>query len=216
MLSKVQAAVIDVLNGRSRYERDGTTFDELPKKYTLREKLSESLRPDDTIVDFGGGLGGTFINNRDVLECHCNQFIVVEQEVFCCAGSAIAQDYHLPISFLPSLADLPKPAADIVILSGVLQCIEGWKEVVSQVLKLQPRHIFLDRHPLVDGPTNVFVQENDGYYETKVSYPIRMFNAKELLDTFEDYTVKETWPSDFDPPEYRGFHLIPASVSSRK
>jgi putative methyltransferase (TIGR04325 family) len=210
VLSKVRAAIVEVLEGRKAYERDGTTFDKLPKKYTLREKISGIIRPSDTIVDFGGGLGGTYINNRDVLYNRFRCFFVIEQESFCTAGSELAQAYRLPITFMHTIEELPQSTTDIVILSGVLHCIDSWQEIAQKVNSLQPRHILLDRHPLVNGDTRILVQENDGYYETKVSYPVRMFNSREFLEPFTYYRVIDTWPSDFDPSEYRGFHLTPS------
>ena len=42
VLKKVQQAVINVLDGNYKYERDGTNFESLPSKNTLIDELSSS------------------------------------------------------------------------------------------------------------------------------------------------------------------------------
>ena len=60
----------------------------------------------DTVVDFGGGLGGTYINNRDLLPLPVN-YIVVEQSNFVQAGQTLCRSYHLPITFATCLNAIP-------------------------------------------------------------------------------------------------------------
>ena len=60
----MKQAVVEVLEGRAVFERDGTVFTSLPQGLKLRELLCKHLSPTAHVVDFGGGLGGTFINHR--------------------------------------------------------------------------------------------------------------------------------------------------------
>lgn len=210
VLEKVRDALIKVLDGDYAYERDGVAFARPPEKNTLRRILSEMSVPQTRIVDFGGGLGGTLINNLDILGGLEKSYIVVEQEHFCVAGRDIAEKYDLPLQFAESLDQIPADGdrVDVVILSGVLQCIRDWDAIVKKVVALSPTHIIVDRQPLTLGKEKIFVQENEGYYAEKVSYPKWRLNQKCFLTAFEPYEVVKMWKSDFDGPDHLGFHFV--------
>lgn len=206
-LKKVSEAVENVLNGTFSYERDGTTFEEAPKKNKLRSLLGILKASNKVIADFGGGLGGTFINNRDIFnDTKIGNYYIIEQASFCEKGKQLAERYDLPILFESNLQSLPaKP--DIVIFSGVLQYIENWDEVVSQSLLYSPSYIIIDRQPFTSNENIILVQENNGYYEQKVSYPSWILNKEQFISKFKGYKVIEEWVSDFDPPDHLGFLL---------
>ena len=54
---KVKSAIIEVIEGRSEYERDGTIFLQKPKNLEIRKLLKKYLKTDSIVCDFGGGLG---------------------------------------------------------------------------------------------------------------------------------------------------------------
>ena len=95
VLSKVEKAVINVLNDFSAYERDGTNFETLPGKNTLLQILKniESTKQ-NTILDVGGGLGSLFINYREFFNKNNFDYIVLEQDNFIFKGTEIANIYN--------------------------------------------------------------------------------------------------------------------------
>lgn len=68
IIRKVEDAMRKVLEGEGSYERDGTVFRKAPKQDTLRDILSHLVQKGSTIVDFGGGLGGTYLANLNSLK----------------------------------------------------------------------------------------------------------------------------------------------------
>jgi len=206
-LKKVRDGILSVLKNEMSYERDGTVFEKMPEKYTLRSQIKSLLSSDSVIIDFGGGLGGTFVNNQDLFTSDWNgDYYVVEQTVFCEEGSKISKMFNLPVRFVDDLSQISdKP--HILIFSGVLQYIPDWRQVVSIALQKKPPFIVIDRQPLTNAETQIYVQENDGYYESKVSYPSRIINKSEFLSVFDNYEVIEEWYSDFDPADHIGFLL---------
>jgi len=206
-LHKVREGVESVLKNEKTYERDGTSFDQLPERYSLRTHIKNLLRENSVIVDFGGGLGGTYVNNSDLFSSEWKgKYFVVEQPSFCEAGTDMADTYDLPVIFTSDIKKIPmKPS--IVIFSGVLQYIQHWGKVVGETLAKEPNYIIIDRQPLTSDDTLVYVQENDGYYKKKVSYPSRIINRIEFLSTFAGYEVIQEWKSDFDPDDHMGFLL---------
>ncbi|MBL8202087.1 MAG: methyltransferase, TIGR04325 family [Chromatiales bacterium] len=211
VLDKVRAGVLDVLQGRSAYERDGTSFAALPRADTLRRLLSRLATADSWIIDFGGGLGGTWINNRDILPPGV-RFTVIEQPSFCEAGRRIAADHGLPVQFSTSveaLGEQGKP--DVVIFSGVLSYVEDWERIVAAVLRLEPANIVVDRQILTAEDGYVCTQRVTGYYARPVSYPLRVFNEERFVAAFAGYGIRQRWVSDFDPPDHLGFHFVKAA-----
>ena len=207
VLKKVREGVLRVLQKERAYERDGTAFVSMPRKYTLRSQIKALLRRDSVIVDFGGGLGGTFVNNRDLFSLDWDgSYYVVEQIGFCKTGCEISAKYNLPIRFVENISQITL-SPDIFIFSGVLSHISDWHKVVSDALKLKPRFVIVDRQRLTNGETQIYVQENGSYYEGKANYPSRVINKVEFMAVFSEYKVVEEWQSDFDPAGFQGFLL---------
>jgi putative methyltransferase (TIGR04325 family) len=206
VLNKVKGAVIEVLRGAAKYERDGTAFPEMPPNM-LREKINSLLPANGAIVDFGGGLGGTYINNVDIVSNRCDKYIIIEQQNFCIEGALIANNFNLPIKFMTSPADLGEMRIDMLIMSGVMAYIENWQEIISSLIIKSPEVIIVDRQILSSDTTKIMVQEINNYYEKNVSLPLQVINREYFLHQFPGYVLEEEWLNDFDPPNMFGFQL---------
>ena len=206
-VSKVRVGLLDVLMGYCCYERDGIAFPVSPVRNTLRSKLLNLWTSDSVVVDFGGGLGGTYVNNRDILDSAASRYIVIEQDSFCEAGSRLAKQFQLPVAFHSSLGELgPGLSIDILIAGGVISYLEDWRQLIRSMIAVRPRHILIDRQVLTHRRTRIYIQETHGYYERDVSYPCWIINQREFLQAFEGYRLIERWKSDFDSPHHMGFH----------
>jgi putative methyltransferase (TIGR04325 family) len=172
-------------------------------KNTLSELLDDLTEQNQQIIDFGGGLGGTYICNSDVLLKKNLNYIVIEQQNFVHEGNVLTREFSIPIKFS---SELPKLEFNcIVILSGVIQYLQHWERIIELITSQQPRYIIVDRTPLEEKESKFFVQENTGYYEPNVSYPCIHLNRQEFLGSFQNYRLILEWKSDFDPKNHRGF-----------
>ena len=209
ILDKVYKAVVDVLEGSSAYERDGTAFAERPSTDHLRRLLSTHLKQNDVVVDFGGGLGGAFINNRDLFR-HSNRYTVVEQPIFAEAGRELSLKYELPIEFVDGLCCL-RAKPDILILSSVLQYIPHADQILQQSVRLAPRLILIDRtaYSANNASPKWWIQDEPSYYQVPLSYPNRPLSVENILSCLRQYAVVETWNNPFDPaiPPHGGLLL---------
>jgi putative methyltransferase (TIGR04325 family) len=207
ILEKVSTAVVDLLNGNGNYERDGTLFQSAPSSLPVLETLSELLSADTgPIVDFGGGLGGTYLNHRHLFDKN-HSYIVIEQPSFVKQGLIIAAQYTLPIQFEQSLQAI-KDQPLMIIFSSVLQYLEDPYSVLQYALSLQPKYILLDRTALsVDCSKSWWIQDDSRYYGAKIRYPMSPLLEAELLDALTGYIVRKTWQNNFDPviPHHRGY-----------
>ena len=208
ILAKVKRAVVEVLEGKAAYERDGTGFPFLPHGLMLRELLVKYLSPTSRVVDFGGGIGGTFINHRDLVSVG-QHWTVIEQPSFVKAGKEFAQAYEIPIEFCSTLTEISWPV-DIIILSSVLQYLPKPYIILDQVLELNPQLIIIDRTAFIDmGNELWWAQDEPTYYGAPISYPICPLLQEKLLTALHGYEIVDRWLNPFDPqqPAHRGLLL---------
>lgn len=199
ILEKVKEAIVNVLNKNGVYERDGTIFQERPSNDNLRNLLTKYLDDGDVVVDFGGGLGGTYINNRDLF-ANVGLYIIAEQKNFVREGLQLADRYQLSVSYVEILSDL-SDRPDFFIFSSVLQYIPNAYQVLREAAALTPRLILIDRTAYTSkSPSEQWWIQNElDYYRIPISYPNRPLNFDKILMTLSGYKVIEKWKNIYDP-----------------
>ena len=208
VLEKVESGFLDVVCGRAGYERDGMSYPEGPADLPIRTVLHDLLRPGDTVVDVGGGLGGLFLNLPGLL-ASAGRRVVVEQPLLANRGRELSAAHGLAIEFAVSLSDLGF-VPDVVVLSSVLAYVPEPFAMLAAVAGLGPRTILVDRTPITRGDdVRWYVQENPGYYRTEVSYPIGLIPAARLKSALSSYAyqLSREWVSSLDVrlPPHRGY-----------
>ena len=206
ILEKIKKSTFEVLDNEQIYERDGRSFSEKPLNNTLIKTLEQIGIRNKTIVDFGGSLGSNYINYRDFFSNYFKKYYIIEQEGVCNLGREIASKYNLPLNYVENLYEINEQI-DIVLFSSSLQYIEDWKHLVKEFVVKKPEFILIDRHPLTDNESKIYVQLNTGYYEKTVTYPLHILNEEKFLSEFKGYKLKKKWVSDFDPEYFKGFLL---------
>ena len=145
-----------------------------------------------TILDFGGGLGATYISvtaacsNRQIIDYH-----IVESNTICQAGEKYFKN-DSRIQFYDHLPDNIQ-AADIIYLSSSIQYIEDWKAFLKEIAKYDSRYILLADLPAGEIPTYATVQN---YYESKIPY--WFFNINEVIDTMASMNLNLLFKSSYD------------------
>jgi len=165
-----------------------------------------------TILDFGGGLGSTYISvtaacaNQQTIDYH-----IVESKSICQAGEKCFKDDR-QIHFYDHLPDEIQDV-DIVCLASSIQYVEDWKSLLKELMKYDPRYILIADLPGGDIPTYATSQN---YYESKI--PHWFFSVTEVIDTMLSMNlnllfhssydgtylgVEQPMPQDNFPPEYQ-------------
>lgn len=151
-LAKVFAAAEAVLGGTAVHMRDGATFDEIEYSWPLLAGLLYAAARSGgnlTVLDFGGSLGTTYLQNRRFLDRMPGiEWHVVERDVYCdFAEQRIRHPrLHFHRSIEASAAAGVKP--DAVLLSAVLQVLPDPWAVLSSIRGLPARHVIIDRCPI--------------------------------------------------------------------
>lgn len=162
ILQCVLDATLKVKRGDAAYERDSVVFDEPDPNWPVAAGLLRAAARSQgqlTVLDFGGALGSSYFQNRDLLQgLPSLRWNVVEQPHFVAAGKAHVQDetLHFHRTIEECSGETPPNA---VLLSSVLQYLQDPFAVVEQVVRLAPEVIIVDRTIVNDGGVDrIYVQ----------------------------------------------------------
>lgn len=209
VVQQVEEATLAVLEGRAAHERDGTALESQPD-LPIHAVLKPLIGANSTIADFGGGLGGLFINAPELFPPGCRR-LVIEQASMVAAGRRMATAHGLGLEFFDGTDLSSIPAVDVLVLSGVLQYLpDPWPLLGSLLHHARPQAVILDRTAIRHGPSRWYLQTNPGYYREPVSYPIQVLDRGRLLRSFPGYRLEREWHNSFDAqrPEHVGLLFI--------
>jgi putative methyltransferase (TIGR04325 family) len=187
IVARVAGALQEVKAGRALFERDGVAFispapvwpalDWVFRRAGIRHG---SLR----LLDFGGSLGSLYFQYRTVWdELPDVRWRVVEQPLFVETGRREFGDGRLSFFETVELAEAAG-ASDVLLLSGVIQCMEDPHALIESLLAKDFECIILDRTPLITrGRDRLTVQHVPATLGC-ASYPCWHFDRNKLLAHF--------------------------------
>ncbi len=182
------AATRQVRDGKAAYERDSVLFDEVILSHPMLSALLYAASRSDglSVLDFGGALGSSYFQNRDLLK-HLPRFRwqVVEQPHFVKLGKDEFCNQHLSFSATMDEA-WSHGAPDLVLLSSVLQYLPDPLATLKDIVLRRPRFILIDRTPVLDsGPECIMVQTvPPSIYPA--SYACRLLVEEDIKAAFGD------------------------------
>jgi putative methyltransferase (TIGR04325 family) len=198
ILEKTKEALLKVKNGQSVYERDSVVFDETQYAWPLCAGLLWIAAQSGgrlNVLDFGGSLGSTYVQNRVFLRCLPEvRWNIVEQPRHVKMGKAWFEDDHL--KFYLGVEDcLAATQPDVVILSSVLQYLEHPYDILCGLLGVPCNHLIIDRTPFWDGLTDRLCVQHVPPSIYPASYPSWILS----LSRFHSY-LHESWEviAEFD------------------
>ena len=229
ILARTREALLKVKSGEAKWERDAmvSDSDELPWQLLASLlkiavlKKARGLR----VIDFGGSLGSYYF--------WCKRFLppelplrwqIVEQAEHVKVGRADFANDELSFHFsIDEALAAPSPTgpADLLLLSGVVQCLPDPEGFLRLVTDKGIPHLILDRTPLWDRASRLTVQHvPKEIYEA--SYPVWFLSRERILSLIQqryrlNYTCPdaERWELD-GQPVYNAFwlfdHTRPAST----
>jgi putative methyltransferase (TIGR04325 family) len=171
-------------------------FDEIEYSWSLLAGLMwVAARSGGTlnVLDFGGSLGSTYFQNRAFLSALPEvRWNIVEQSRHVETGKALFEDDRLHF-----YSDIAACQADtgpnVVLLSGVLQCLERPYAILDQILALSCNHIIIDRTPFWAGPTDRLCVQTVPPSIYPASYPSWIFSRQRFHDHLRgDWNVLAT------------------------
>ena len=110
------------------------------------------------------------------------EYVVAEQDHYAAYGHEYLEDAVL--KFISSERDWENMERfDIILMSGSLQYIPNYTEIISKIKKAEPRYIIFDR--VLVGDRGRICRETVPETIYKSSYPLRIFSEEEIRNFCE-------------------------------
>ena len=191
ILEKCKAALMKVKNGEAVYERDSVLFDKIHYSWGLLaglQKASIENKGKLSVLDFGGSLGSSYFQNKNFLNNSEIIWSIVEQEHFVDCGKENFENKNL--KFYHTIEEcIEKQQPNVLLLSGVLQCVEKPYEWISKINDLDILYIIIDRTAFVDSERDILTIQNVPESIYKASYPAWFFNKNKFIEKFTNYNL---------------------------
>ena len=196
ILEKTRETMHRVLRGEFAYERDSVGVEKLDLNFPLLALLSRSAAQNSgrlSVLDFGGALGSTY--------CQCRKFLsglphlewsIVEQPAHVACGQ---QEFsNRTLQFYNTIDDcLAVRQPNVLLLSGVLQCLPAPWAVLQNLARDNFQTIILDRTPIIEAERDRLTVETVSPRVYPASYPAWFFSRK----SFESH-IPPGWAIDVE------------------
>lgn len=189
-----------VFLGEFPFERDGYLFNKIEYSFGLLSSLfyiGNSCKK-ISIIDFGGGFGTTFIQNKILESFFPIDWSVVEQKNY--VDKAKSSNVFNAINFYEDIEFIKIERFNAILFSSVLQYLEDPKDLLNKICKLKIKYLIIDRTPILNSSIDSFVtrQVNDIKVQDS-SYPCWQFSETDLLrDVESHYSQIFKWKSEID------------------
>lgn len=183
---------------------------EHPANITTHTHRSEEIRPSDyavlfhmqrlmgeinSVLDIGGSVGNLFYCYSKYLTYPPGMtWTVVEVPETVAAGSRIAMEKAEPrLRFAERIKGCN--SVDAVVISGALHYFEELPPELIRGLSSQPRHVFINRTPVIDGPTAITIQDHEHYFAIS---PARILSRDTLMKAMTEagYELVDEWKAN--------------------
>ena len=195
--NRAERAARAVISGNAAFERDGVTFEEPDPRWPviagllLGRRQGQPLR----VLDFGGGLGSSYWQNRDILETglggHSLEWTVVEQQTMIeRAASLPAHGIH----YVERPDDASPEGVDCVLLSSSLQYLKDPHFMLAALLDTGARVLVIDRTPMASVKADIPSVQTTPPHIYRASYPAWIFSQSHLESTLKDWMIVARFP----------------------
>jgi putative methyltransferase (TIGR04325 family) len=192
ILEKCKNALLKVKLGEAVYERDSVLFDKKQYSFAVIAALQKAAIENDghlCVLDFGGSLGSSYFQNREILgPLKRLQWCIVEQPHFVSCGKTYFEGEEL--RFYPTIEScLAQQQPNVLLLSGVLQCLEEPASWIEKFCALRIPYIIVDRTSFAETEQDCLMVEHVSETIYAASFPTWFFNKEQWLSQFTGYQL---------------------------
>jgi putative methyltransferase (TIGR04325 family) len=189
ILQKTRAALLKVKAGEAAFERDSVLFSTTEHNFPLLAGLLRIATADHgrlSILDFGGALGGSYFQHRSFLSAVTDlEWNVVDQPAQVKCGKADFANEQL--HFYETIAEcLSERQPNVLLLSGVLQCLPDPYLFLEKVLKEEIPYVIVERTGFdCRGRDRITIQYVPAWIY-QASYPVWFLNESSFRKIFAE------------------------------
>ena len=186
IFNKVKSSLLLIKKIKKGYERDSVIIFEEDHDNELLDLINSLSNKENTkinILDFGGSLGSLYFRHKKYIK-HVFCWSIIEQPKYVEEGISNFQNSELKFFYnIKALNENYKP--DILIISSVLQYIENYREILDDLIKLNPKYILILKTPLNNKPNNEIYIQKPAKHIYKSNYPSWVFSNDNVLKIIE-------------------------------
>jgi len=186
ILHATEQATLKVLSGEAAYSRDSVCFKKIQYSPLLLSGLLLAAVNNNNsvnVLDFGGALGSTYLQNRTLLDKLAVKWNIIEQPHFVEKGQSLFPDGDC--HFYHTIADcLQENSPNVIILSSVLPYLEHKDTLVAELLEVEANYIIVDRTVTTEKGEDLVVVQTVPARIYEASYPSWIISRPRLLETF--------------------------------
>jgi putative methyltransferase (TIGR04325 family) len=201
ILLTCKESLLKVRNGKYKYERDSVLFSEVQYSWGLLTGLLKCALDHNgrlSIIDFGGSLGSSYFQNHSFFCEKSMEWLIVEQNMFVETGKQYFQNNNLKFYYsIDECLVYHKPNS--ILFSSVLQYLNHFDEIIEHANSLRLPYIIIDRTAFANNGESRIVIQNVPETIYKASYPMHVFDYKNLISMFTNYEVLLDFDSQCDP-----------------
>lgn len=197
IIKTIDNSISRVYSGEFPYERDSVLFDEIQYSWSLLSGLMLAAATEGSInvLDFGGSLGSTYLQNIKFLSKINFKWNIVEQSKMVELGKKKYSNSNLKFySTIESCMDEQK--INTLLISSTLQYIEEPISFLNKIVNFNFKYIILDRISIIEQDSNRLTIQRVPNSIYKASYPCWFFNENIILNILSDkYNLVESFIS---------------------
>ena len=191
LIDTIMEASLKVKNGEAVFERDGILMDKIEYSWPITAHMLKIAIENDKalrVLDFGGGFGSHYYQNRDMFKALSElRWCVVEQyEV---AQKAKSYFQNTELTFYEAIDQISiEDNINLALFSGVLQYIENPYSIVDQIISLGIDNILVDRtnFDCNNKADEVYIQKNRNN-KIKSEYPVYLLSYSKFNSYMEEH-----------------------------
>jgi putative methyltransferase (TIGR04325 family) len=202
ILQKCKTSLLKVKNGEYPYERDSVLFNEIEIFFPLLSSLFYvSLNNNNklNIIDFGGSLGSTYFQNKDILKQTgiTINWNIIEQDSFVKCGNEYFSNEEL--HFYNNIDEVLKQTdISVCLLSSVLPYLKEPYTILETIKQNNIKYIIIDRTMFLNNKTNdILTIQNVPPEIYEASYPAWFLSLNKFYNYFsKNYKIIYKWFCD--------------------
>lgn len=185
ILERVADSTQKVRRGEAAFERDGVAFEREEYRYPLLAALFYVAMREHrlNVLDFGGSLGSTYFQNRNLLAGIPVEWNIVEQEHYAEYGRQAIPE----INFYSRIADCRHHEINCVLISCSLNYVDDPYRYLQELLNVNAKYFIADRLYFNFESRNRIMIERVPETIYKAIYPITLLN----VDDFANFVLQK-------------------------
>jgi putative methyltransferase (TIGR04325 family) len=201
ILEKCKTSLLRVKNGEYPYERDSVLFTEKEIFFPLLSSLFfVALKHNNVlnIIDFGGSLGSTYFQNKDILKqtgIKINWNIIEQDSFVKCGNESFINE---ELKFYNNIDEvLKKTDISVCLLSSVLPYLKEPYNILETVKQSNIKYIIIDRTMFLENESNDILTIQKVPPEIyEASYPAWFLSLNKFYNNIKnDYNILLKWNS---------------------